>query len=60
MKQELEALEIMRLEAVDIIKLIDFMPADAEDVRKLFVTKETSLSQDEIDKIVETIKNHKK
>ncbi|MCX8193967.1 MAG: hypothetical protein N3G19_01240 [Candidatus Pacearchaeota archaeon] len=56
LKQELIALDIAKLKEEDIVKIIDFMPEDAEDVRKIFSGSDISLEQDEITKILETLK----
>ena len=59
LKKELMALDIVKLKEEDIIKIIDFMPEDAEDVRKIFSGYDISLEQDEINKILETLKKKK-
>ncbi len=56
LKQALNALNIHKLRDKDIVKLIDFKPEDAEDVRKIFAGSEFSLDQDEIAKVLEALK----
>lgn len=56
LKQELMALDIVKLKEEDIVKIIDFMPEDAEDLRKIFSGYDISLEQDEITKILEILK----
>ena len=56
LKQALNALNIHKLRDKDIVKLIDFKPEDAEDVRKIFTGSEFSLDQDEIAKVLEALK----
>jgi len=59
LRKALEALNIHKLREKDIVKLIDFMPEDAEDVRKIFAGSESSLDQDEITKVLEALKQKK-
>jgi len=59
MKKELQDLNFFSLKEEDIIKVIDFMPEDAEDLRKIFAGSELSLKQDEIVKILEIVKKYK-
>ncbi|MEM4152981.1 MAG: hypothetical protein QXK80_02620 [Candidatus Pacearchaeota archaeon] len=56
LKQELLALDIAKLKEEDIVKIIDFMPEDVEDVRKIFSGSDVNLDQDEITKILEILK----
>jgi len=57
LKEELNALGIIKLKNEDIIKIIDFMPENAIELNKVVV--EASLDSDETNKILETIKNNK-
>ncbi|PIU75955.1 DNA-directed RNA polymerase subunit F [Candidatus Pacearchaeota archaeon CG06_land_8_20_14_3_00_35_12] len=57
LKKELQELGIAKLRALHIVKIIDVMPEDADDVRKIFVD-DISLNQDEISKILETVKKY--
>lgn len=59
MKKELQSLNIMKLKLNHIVRIIDIMPEDSDDVRKIFVD-DISLDQDEISKILETVKKYRK
>ncbi len=52
LKQELVGLGMIKLKEQHIVKIIDILPQDAEDVRKIFVGSDVSLSQEEIEKIL--------
>jgi DNA-directed RNA polymerase subunit F len=56
LKKELMELDIVKLKEEDIVKIIDFMPEDAEDLRKIFSGYDISLEQDEITKILQILK----
>jgi DNA-directed RNA polymerase subunit F len=58
-KEDLKTLDLAKLREEDIVKIIDFMPEDAEDLRKIFTSSDVSLEQEEITKILETIKKKK-
>jgi len=57
LRKDLEKLDIIKLRAVDVIKIVDMLPENATELNKIFV--ETSLDADETNKILETIKNNK-
>ena len=57
MKQELEALKLIKMKPENIIKVIDLLPEDASDVNKIF--SEAGLDESEINKILEVVKKHK-
>jgi DNA-directed RNA polymerase subunit F len=57
MKEELKALGIVRLSDEDIVKIIDIMPIDIADVRKILGI---SLEQNEIQKILDIVQKHRK
>ncbi|UCD20817.1 MAG: hypothetical protein JSW08_03525 [archaeon] len=59
MEKELSDLKIFSLKPKDIVKIIDLMPEDTEDLRKILTGSEISLKQDEITKILEVVKKHK-
>ena len=59
LKKELMSLDIVKLKEEDTVKIVDFMPEDAEDIRKIFSGYDISLEQDEITKILETLKKKK-
>ncbi len=59
LRKALETLDIIKLREKDIVKLIDYKPEDAEDVRKIFTGSEFSLDHDEITKVLEALKQKK-
>lgn len=56
MRQGIEQLGLIKLKEEHIAKIIDIMPADPEDVRKIFV--DMSLDENEITKILEVTKKY--
>lgn len=54
LKDNLTKLDIAKLKEEDIVNLIDLMPEDPEDIRKILVG--ISLNQDETNKILQVIK----
>jgi DNA-directed RNA polymerase subunit F len=59
LKQDLQNTGIVKLKMIHIVKIVDIMPEDADDVRKIFVD-DISLNQDEITKILEAVGKHRK
>ena len=59
LRKGLVELDISKLKEEDVVRLVDFMPEDAEDVRKIFSGSDINLDQNEIAKVLETLK-HKK
>lgn len=59
LKKELQDLNMLQLKEKHITKIIDLLPEDAEDLRKIFVSDDASLDQDEITKILSIIKKYK-
>ena len=57
MRKKLEELDLMKIRAEHISKIIDILPENAEDLNKIFV--DVSLDEDEIKKILETVKQFK-
>jgi DNA-directed RNA polymerase subunit F len=55
LKKELQE-ELPNLSPVNIAKIIDISPCDAEDARKIFV--DTSVDENEITKILEIVKKY--
>jgi len=55
-KKALEDLNMVKLNQKSIAKIIDLMPEDAEDLRKIFVGEEVTLEQDEIAAILDAVK----
>ena len=56
-KQGLEKLDLLKMKREHLVKIIDLLPADASDLNKIFI--DVSLTEDEINKILEVIKNSK-
>ena len=57
LKKEIEKLELRKVKIEHIIKIVDLMPGNAEDLNKIFV--DVSLDEDETRKILDTIKKFK-
>ncbi len=57
LKKKIEELELMKIKPEHIIKIIDLMPENVEDLNKIFA--DISLDEDEKRKILETIKKFK-
>lgn len=57
LRKKLEALELIKMREEYLIKVIDLMPENAEDLNKIF--NDTSLDEDETKKILDTIKEFK-
>ena len=57
MKEELNALDLIKLKDAYIVKIIDFMPSDASELNKVLI--EVSLDQEEITKILDVVKKYK-
>ncbi len=57
LKKKIEGLDLMKIKSEDIVKIIDVMPEDAEELNKIFV--DVSLDEDERKKILDTIKEFK-
>ena len=60
LREELKALGIAKLDEEHIVKLVDLLPEDADDVRKVFYGSTISLSQSEIQKILEVVAKYRK
>jgi len=56
-KVDLEKLDLLKMKREHIIKIVDLLPTDASDLNKIFV--DVSLNADEINKILEIVKNAK-
>ena len=59
LKKSLNELNIVKLNSKFITKIVDLMPEDAEDLKKIFFGEEVSLDQDEINAVLEAIKKTK-
>ena len=57
MKEELAALDLIRLKEEHIVKIVDFIPKSASELNKVLI--EVSLDQDEVNKILDVTKNYK-
>jgi len=57
LRQEIEALVIMKVKPEYVVKIIDLLPESAEELNKIFV--DVSLDGDETKKILDTIKKYK-
>ena len=58
-KKALNELNLLKLKPKHIAKILDLMPEDIEDVRKIFVGEDVTLDQDEINAILDSIKKNK-
>jgi DNA-directed RNA polymerase subunit F len=56
MKQELEALDLIKLKDKHIVKIVDFMPVDAMDLNKIL--EDVSLDQEAVTKILDVVKKY--
>ena len=56
MKQELKSLDLIKLKDAHIVKIVDFMPADAADLNKIL--SEVALDQEEVTKILDVVKKY--
>ena len=59
LKEALQNLNLIKLNPKSIAKIIDLLPEDAEDVKKIFVGEDFSLDQEEINATLEVVKKHK-
>ncbi len=57
-KEAIQELNLIKLNSKHIAKIVDLMPEDAEDLRKIFVGEDFTLEQDEINSILDTIKKN--
>jgi len=57
LKQELEALDLIKLREEHIVKIIDILPEDLSDLNKIF--NDTSLDEEEANKILEVVRKYK-
>ena len=56
LKKEIDTLGILKIKPAYLVKLVDILPRDAEDVRKIFI--DVTLDQNEINQIVGIIKKY--
>jgi len=57
LRNKLESLELMKIKPEHIVKIIDLMPENQENLNKIF--SDVSLDEDETKKILETVKEFK-
>jgi len=57
MKEELKSLNLIKLKAEYIVKIVDFVPTSASELNKVII--EASLDQDEVNKILDITKKFK-
>jgi len=57
LKKKLKELDLIKLNDKHIVKLVDFLPDDSEEINKIVV--EANLNEDETKKLLETIKEFK-
>jgi DNA-directed RNA polymerase subunit F len=57
MRKKLENLDLMKMKPEHIVKIIDLLPEDSENLNKIF--NDVSLNEDETKKILETIEEFK-
>ena len=57
LRKKIEELDLMKVKTEHIVKIIDFLPENPEDLNKIFT--DTSLNEDETKKILDTIKEYK-
>ncbi len=57
LRKKLKVLDLMKVKDEHIAKIIDLMPENGEDLNKIFV--EVSLDENEVQKIINTIKESK-
>lgn len=56
LRKDLEALNLIKLKPENIVKIIETLPEDAQDLNRVFV--DISLDEDETNRILETIKKY--
>jgi len=56
MRNEIEALNLMKIKSEHISKIIDLLPEDKEDLNKIFT--DISLDDDETNKILDIVKKY--
>jgi len=55
--KELETLDLIKLKDIHVVKIVDFVPTDAEELNKVLV--DVSLDADEVNKILDITKKFK-
>lgn len=57
LREGLEKLDLLKMKKEHLVKIVDLFPMDASDLNKIF--SDVSLTEDEINKILEVVKNSK-
>ena len=57
LKRKIRELNLMKIKEIDIVRIIDLMPENAEELNKIFT--DVSLNEDETNKILERVKEFK-
>ena len=57
LREKIEELDLIKINDNNMAKLLDILPRDKEELNKIFV--DASLSEDEANKILETIKEYR-
>ncbi|MAG10952.1 hypothetical protein CMI44_01425 [Candidatus Pacearchaeota archaeon] len=57
MKEKLAKLDLMKMKSEQIVKVIDILPEDKEDLNKIFAN--VNLDEDETKKILDPVKEYK-
>ena len=57
LRGKIEELKLMKIRSEHLVKIIDLMPEDEEDLNKIFI--DVSLDKDETKKVLDTVKEFK-
>tara|TARA_Y100000294_G_C8468384_1_gene301607 strand:+ start:270 stop:572 length:303 start_codon:yes stop_codon:yes gene_type:complete len=57
LRKKIEGLKLMKIRSEHLVKIIDLMPEDEEDLNKIFI--DISLDKDEAKKVLDTVKEFK-
>ena len=57
LRKELEEMDVSKLKEEYIVKIMDILPEDAQDLNKIFI--DTSLDENEINKILGAVKKYR-
>lgn len=57
LRKKIEELKLMKIRPEHLVKIIDLLPEDEEDLNKIFI--DVSLDKDETKKVLDTIKEFK-
>jgi len=59
LRDKLKELDLMKLKPEQLTKIIEIMPEEKEELNKIFSVSSVSLSEDESNKILDTVKQFK-